>query len=160
MHSSTRRRFIESGANLCKSLGIPRSLGQIYGLLYLSPQPLSLQEICEELGISKGSASQGIRQLLAWGAVRSVWIPGSRREHFTAVTDFSQILRRTYTELFKERIERAKIRLAELQQLLEQELNEGILSEEEARHVRQRLEALEHFRRRVQQLLPIIDRLV
>jgi hypothetical protein len=49
--------------------GVPKSVGQIYGLLYASPEPLSFSDIVVRLGISKGSASQGLRLLRSLGAI-------------------------------------------------------------------------------------------
>ena len=64
-------------------LGVPRSVGQIYGLLFASAQPLGFTEIVERLGISKGSASQGLHVLRTLGAVHSVNDKDGRRELFT-----------------------------------------------------------------------------
>ena len=80
--SKTRLDMIEAGGRVCQLLGVPRSTGQIYGLLYLSPKPLSLDDIAEALRISKASASTGTRQLLAWRAIHQVWVHGERRDHF------------------------------------------------------------------------------
>lgn len=63
-------------------LGLPRSLGEIYGLLFASPRPLAFQEIGERLNLSKGSVSQGLRFLRTIGAIKPVVIPGDRREYF------------------------------------------------------------------------------
>ena len=41
-------------------LGMPRSVGEIYGLLYFSENPLSMDQIVQKLGMSLGSASQGL----------------------------------------------------------------------------------------------------
>jgi hypothetical protein len=49
--------------------GVPKSVGQIYGLLYASPEPLSFSDIVERLEISKGSASQGLQLLRSLGAI-------------------------------------------------------------------------------------------
>jgi hypothetical protein len=49
--------------------GVPKSVGQIYGLLYASPEPLSFSDIVERLDISKGSASQGLQLLRSLGAI-------------------------------------------------------------------------------------------
>ena len=49
--------------------GVPKSVGQIYGLLYASPVPLSFSDIVERLDISKGSASQGLQLLRSLGAI-------------------------------------------------------------------------------------------
>lgn len=51
-------------------LGVPRSVGQIYGLLFASPQALSFSDIVERLEISKGSASQGLQLLRILGAIK------------------------------------------------------------------------------------------
>ena len=51
-------------------LGMPRSVGEIYGLLYFSPDPLSMDVIAAKLGISIGSASQGLRTLRSLKAVK------------------------------------------------------------------------------------------
>jgi hypothetical protein len=50
--------------------GVPKSVGQIYGLLYASPEPLSFSDIVERLEISKGSASQGLQLLRSLGAIK------------------------------------------------------------------------------------------
>ena len=61
--------FFQDGA---KILGLPKSVGEIYGLLFASPKPLTMLDLIDQLGISKGSASQGLRMLRALGAVRDV----------------------------------------------------------------------------------------
>jgi len=50
-------------ADLADLLGNPSSLGSIYGLLFASTEPLSMEEIVERLGVSTGTASQGLRRL-------------------------------------------------------------------------------------------------
>ena len=67
-----------------KVLGLPRSIGEIYGLLFISPDPLALDDLVERLGISKGSASQGLRALKTLGAVKEIEVEGSRRSGYVA----------------------------------------------------------------------------
>lgn len=59
-------------AEVVQIFGIPRSVGQIYGLLYASPRPLGFLDIVETLEISKGSASQGMQLLRELGAINEV----------------------------------------------------------------------------------------
>jgi DNA-binding transcriptional regulator GbsR (MarR family) len=54
------------------SFGFPRSMALIYGLLFCSDTPLSMKDIMKRLNISKGSASQGLKQLSLMGAVRKM----------------------------------------------------------------------------------------
>lgn len=57
-------------AETVQIFGVPKSVGQIYGLLYASPEPLSFSDIVVQLEISKGSASQGLQLLRSLGAIR------------------------------------------------------------------------------------------
>ena len=52
-------------------LGMPRSVGEIYGLLYFSEAPLSMDQIANKLEMSLGSASQGLKTLRSLKAVRT-----------------------------------------------------------------------------------------
>ncbi len=83
------RECVDFFAELAQALSVPRSLGQIYGVLFASPSPLSFTDIVERLDISKGSASQGLQLLRSLGAVRKADGSGeakpggdSRREQF------------------------------------------------------------------------------
>lgn len=68
------RECVEFFADVVGVLGVPRSMGQIYGLLFSSPRPLSFTDITERLEISRGSASQGLKALRELGAIRGVEI--------------------------------------------------------------------------------------
>jgi DNA-binding transcriptional regulator GbsR (MarR family) len=61
--------------------------GKIFGVLYLSAGPLSLDEIARQVATSKGNASVQVRELLELGVVRKVWVRRSRRDYYEAVTD-------------------------------------------------------------------------
>lgn len=75
-----------------KVLGLPRSIGEIYGLLFISPDPLALDDLVERLGISKGSASQGLRALKTLGAVREMEVEGSRRSYYAASIELKRLV--------------------------------------------------------------------
>ena len=73
-------------------LGLPKSVGEIYGLLYMSPQPLPLDSLVGRLKMSKGSASQGLKFLRNLGAVRPVYVAGDRRDHYEAQTELKALV--------------------------------------------------------------------
>ena len=79
---------------LSRALGQPPSVAEIYGLLFISPQPLPQDEFIERLNLSKGSASQGLRYLLDLGAVRTVYVAGDRRVHYEAVAELRNLVNR------------------------------------------------------------------
>lgn len=85
---------------MAQTLGAPRSLGEIYGLLFATPQPLSFQDIHDRLDLSKGSVSQGLRFLRTVGAIQPVPVEGDRREYFEPVVE----LRALVGGFLKERI--------------------------------------------------------
>ena len=158
--SRTRLDFIEACGRICQVLGMPRSVGQIYGLLYLSPDPLSLDAITDSLGISKASASTGTRQLTSWGGLRQVWVPGERRDHYQAEPELGNLLRSSYAELFKRRLTSSRRRLEMLAETLEDELNQGVLSRDEYKFCSDRLKRFAQVQKKLQTLAPIAEKLL
>lgn len=78
--------------NAAKALSIPRSIGEIFGLVFSTEAPLSHDQVVSLLGISKGSASQGLRWLRDVGAVRAVHVDGDRRDHYVAETELRRLI--------------------------------------------------------------------
>ena len=81
-------------------LGLPRSVGEIYGILYFSESPLSMDEISSRLKISMGSTSQGLKTLRSLKAIRTTYVQGDRKDHYVAETEF----RRLFSNFIKEDI--------------------------------------------------------
>ena len=88
-----RDNFIESAGRTTQGFGLGRIIGQLYALLFFSPDSLSLDDMAEELKVSKGSVSTNIRELEKWGAVKKVWIKGSRKDFYEAEVEFMKIIR-------------------------------------------------------------------
>ena len=158
--SKTRLEFIETTGRLCQKVGLPRSIGQIYGLLYLSSQSLSLDDIAEQLSISKGSVSTGTRQLAGWQAIRQVWIPGDRRDHFEAVGDIRQLLESVYRNFLRQNLEKGSRRLEDLKNTLDSEHQSGEVTPEEYNFCKGRLETLGKFEGRLNLLLPLAEKMM
>ena len=98
---------------------VPPSVGQIYGLLYASPEPLSFSNIFERLGVSKGSASQGLNLLRSLGAVHTV-APidtNGRREFPPPELSLRRLLRGILDERVSPLAGKSAGRLARLRQL-------------------------------------------
>ena len=67
--------------------GFRRNLGRIWSLLFLSPEPLTAQDLCDRLKLSTGSVSMALKELQRWGAVHKRPVEGERREHYEAEGD-------------------------------------------------------------------------
>ncbi len=85
--------MLDGLGQLADYFGFNKVLGQLYGTLLLSAEPLSLDDMMARLGISKASVSTNMRTLEHMGMVRQVWVRGGsgRRKYYQAETDFWQI---------------------------------------------------------------------
>ena len=75
-------RFIEGISRMSDTFGLNRFVIQLYVLLYLRDKPLCLDEMADALGVSKGNVSVNIRELEKWGAVKNIWVKGSRKDYY------------------------------------------------------------------------------
>ena len=153
--SQSRLELVESAGHAAQVLGFPRSIGEIYGLLYLAPQPLSSPQICEVLSASKGGVSQGVRQLLALGFIRKVRVLGNRKEHYEAVLEIGDVMRTGFDQMIKTRALVAERRMKSIKATLKSERSE--LEEEDYALVNQRLQRLSQVQKRVKKLIPLMD---
>ena len=80
------------------------------------------------LSLSMASASTGTRQLVAWQALRQVWVPGDRRDHFEAIGDLRELLRTGYEKFFRPKLERSVAKMDQLLANLEADRRSGALS--------------------------------
>ncbi|MFD2509280.1 GbsR/MarR family transcriptional regulator [Halalkalibacter alkalisediminis] len=92
----TRARFIDSMAQNMNLYGITPSVGRLYGLLYYSEEPMTLDCMKDELGMSKTSMSTSVRQLQELNMVEKVWKKGTRKDLYTSVDDWYE----TFADLF------------------------------------------------------------
>ncbi len=106
--------FARLAGELAESFSFNRSLGQIYGLLYLQESPIALEDIGRHLSMSKGNVSINIRLLESWGAVRPVSVVGSRKDFYEANRDIKEVALRRLREGFTKRLDRAEEQLAKL----------------------------------------------
>ena len=84
--------FLDKINQICGKFGLNNMMAQLYAILYLSDKTLSLDDMVERLKISKGSASTNIRALERYGAVRKVWIKGSRKDYYEAEVDIAKVI--------------------------------------------------------------------
>ena len=137
-----------------KMLGLPKSIGEIYGLLFISRIPLSLDALVERLGISKGSASQGLKFLRSFGAIKQVYIGGDRRDHYTAETELKKLVAGFIRSELKPRMESGGERLRRAVAAVD------MASDDDALFYKGRLTKLHQWHGRGQSLLPLLSGLL
>ncbi|MBU8879352.1 GbsR/MarR family transcriptional regulator [Bacillus sp. FJAT-29790] len=91
-----RERVIEAIAQNMNLYGVTDSIGRLYGMLYFQDHPMTLDEMKEELGMSKTSMSTSVRSLLELKMVEKVWKKGMRKDLYQAEEDWYQ----TFSDFF------------------------------------------------------------
>lgn len=149
------RQIVDVFVDGVKVLGLPRSIGEIYGVLFISPTPLSLDDLVERLGISKGSASQGLRALKGLGAVREVEQNGERRTYFEPAVDLKRLVGGFIREQVRPHLESGKKKIGKLADAARQEPDP-----ERRAFLEERVERLDNWTRRGGLVLPIMQRIL
>jgi len=94
--------FVEGMGAAAATSGILTQLqGRIFGLLYLHPGPMSLDDVTSKLQQSKGNVSVNIRGLIEWQLVRQLRVAGSRKDHYEAATDFWRVMQEIMERRFR-----------------------------------------------------------
>ena len=97
-----RAIFVDGvGAGAAPSGILTQLQGRIFALLYLEPRPMSLEAVAAELQQSKSNISMTIRGLVEWHLVRRVSVPGSRKDHYEAATDFWRVMQEIIERRFR-----------------------------------------------------------
>lgn len=116
--SELEQEVIDIFVRMAGVLSLPRSVGELYGLLFISPDPLCINDCMEKLNISKGSTSQGLKILRSFGAVKPVYIPGDRRDFFEAESGLRQIVTGFVNEQVRPHLDNGKEHMARLESLV------------------------------------------
>ncbi len=92
-YKDAKEKFISTWGSLGSLWGINKAMAQIQALLFISTKPLSMEDIMEDLKISRGNTSMNLRQLMDWGIVTKELIPGERKEYFTTEKNVQELAR-------------------------------------------------------------------
>ena len=139
-----RENFIQGLSRISHFWGFPKAMGAIYGALYLSPLPLSLDEIVEQVGVTKGAVSTNARALERLGMVHKHVRIGERKDYYTAETDFWKIIKNILREREKSEFDHALHTVSESLEMINQK---EIQSDEEEtrRFYEKRMKAMQDF---------------
>ena len=114
-----RQSFVEGMSGISQFWGFPKGVGAIFGILYLSATPLSLDELVEQTGLSKGAISTNVRTLSRLGLIHPVNRLGDRKDYYQAETDFYKAIRSILRERQSNEFDRAVASVRETLQKLE-----------------------------------------
>lgn len=154
-------KFLESIGKVCDSFGLNRFIAQLYAVLYLSDRPLSLDEMTEKLKVSKGNVSINIRVLEQWGAVRHIWVKGSRKDYYEAELDIKKVMTDRMKVFAQNRLSEVSDMTDNFRRIVES-ANSGLTEEEAsiAKVYEERLKKIEEFKAMTSSVLSLADKLL
>lgn len=145
-----KERVIDTIAHNMNLYGITDSVGRLFGLLFFSNNPMTLDEMKDELGMSKTSMSTSVRSLMDLKMVDKVWKKGVRKDLYQAEEDWYQ----TFIDLFSIRwraaismnVSSIEKSLKELKSLVEQDEVENEIRIEAENIIEKLYSCLEYYR--------------
>ncbi len=146
--------IIDFFVQISRALGQPKSVAEIYGLLFVSATPLSMDDLIARLNLSKGSTSQGLRFLRNAGAVRMVYVPGQRAVRYEAVAELRNLATRFLRDQILPRLDDGLVRLEHAAALVKN------LPAAERTRVHARMTMLHSWEKKTRRVLPVILKLL
>jgi DNA-binding transcriptional regulator GbsR (MarR family) len=155
-----RKDFIEGLSQISRFWGFPRGMGAIFAVLYLSPEPLSLDELVEQTGLTKGAISTEVRSLARIGLVHRSGRPSDRRDYYEAETDFYKAIRSILKERQNREFDRAIRSVTETLEALKGNTPAAGTSEyKQWKFTLERVQALQEFFHAIDNLASAVTRL-
>jgi DNA-binding transcriptional regulator GbsR (MarR family) len=139
--SQIRQDFTQGLSQISRFWGFPKGMGAIFAVLYLSPTPLSLDEIVQATGLTKGAISTEIRALARMGLVHRSTRLGDRKDYYEAEPDFYAAIRSILKERQNSEFDRAIRSVRETLDTMEA----NWVEDEEWNFVYERVQALQQF---------------
>ncbi|HEX2996576.1 MAG TPA: hypothetical protein VHP14_17250 [Anaerolineales bacterium] len=153
--TTIKEDFTQGLSQISRFWGFPKGMGAIFAVLYLSPTPLSLDDIVQETGLTKGAISTEIRALARMGLVHRSTKLGDRKDYYEAETDFYVAIRSILKERQNSEFDRAVRSVKETLETME----ENWVENEEWQFVYERVEALQEFFDAIDSLTKAVVRL-
>jgi len=150
-----KKDFTQGLSQISRFWGFPKGMGAIFAVLYLSPSALSLDEIAQETGLTKGAISTEIRALARMGLVHRSSRLGDRRDYYEAESDFYAAIRSILKERQNSEFDRA---LRTVQETLEN-MEANWVEDEDWNFVYARVQALQEFFDAIDSLTKAVVRL-
>jgi HTH-type transcriptional regulator, glycine betaine synthesis regulator len=149
------RQVVDFFVDGVRVLGLPRSIGEIYGLLFISRAALSLDDLVQQLGISKGSASQGLRTLKSLGAVREVEGGAERRTYYEPAVELKRLVGGFIREQIRPHMESGQSKITRLAATARE-----VTDPTQQKFLKERVERLQGWLKSGSRVLPLVQRIL
>ncbi len=151
------RQVVDVFVDGVRVLGLPRSIGEIYGLLFISRAPLALDDLVSRLNISKGSASQGLRLLKTLGAVSESQGNGGaeRRTYYEPAVELKRLVGGFIREQIRPHLESGKTKISRLAETARE-----VADPEQRKFLSERVNRLDQWMRSGGKVLPLLQKIL
>lgn len=147
-----RMRLVETGGRTSQDLGAGRIVGQVLVYLYLQERECSLDDIGENLGLSKASVSIAVRQLEQLGLAIKVWKGGDKRNYYKSAENIAKALQQGVLSLVRQKIQIFGGQLESSLELID-EIADNSPSKNEMVFLRQRIERAKKLQNGLERVL-------
>ena len=87
-------QFVDLWGTMSSLWGINPTMARIHGLLYITGEALTMDDMMDRLGISRGNVSMNLTKLTEWGLVQRAHTRGDRRDRYASVSDVWEMFTR------------------------------------------------------------------
>lgn len=100
--TGSMRQFILHWGEMGTRWGVNRTVAQVHALLYLSPEPLTAEDIADTLSVARSNVSTSLKELQNWNLVKVDSRIGDRRDYFHTSSDVWEL----FLTIVEQRVER------------------------------------------------------
>ncbi|KAB7705538.1 GbsR/MarR family transcriptional regulator [Bacillus aerolatus] len=132
--NKVKSQFVEKIADNMQSFGVSTTVGRVLGIIYMNREPMTLDELSEEIGMSKARMSQVVREMIDLNITERVFQKGVRKDLYQVEQDYYQTFVSLFTSNWQKALNKNKYFEQKLKNRLSQIQSQGELtaSDEEA----------------------------
>ena len=121
--SDIRTRLVQVGGRTSQEFGLGRIFGQVLVYLYFQEQECSLDQLGDDLGLSKASVSIAARQLESLGLLRRHWKKGDRKNYYSTADNIVTALQQGLLSFVRQKLRTVSLELEEVEGLVAEHIN-------------------------------------
>lgn len=142
---------------ICGDFGLNNVMAQLYTILYFNGKSMSLDEMADRLKISKGSVSVNIRALERYGAVRQIWVKGTRKDYYEAEADITKVITDRIRSMVSRRLSEVDSIVAASSVFLDSIGSHNGSDEESVRIFKERLNKLKSIHKKAKSMFDLFN---
>lgn len=100
--------FVDKIADNMNAFGVQGSLGYVLGTIYMNREPMTLDELAEETGMSKTRMSQIVREMIDMNIAELLFTRESRKNLYQVENDYYITFISIFTSTWRKAIDRSR----------------------------------------------------